>query len=308
MRLLIVGAGGIGGYFGALFALHGHDVTFLARGAHLAALQARGLVIESAVAPAQLRVNATDDPSAARQPDVVMMCTKLADLDAAARQVAPVVGTALVMTTQNGVDAADVVARHIDPARIAPGIAHISAAVKEPGVIIHTGTLARLRIGTRAGGPDIGQVDAFVAAGRGCGIEIERVDDIERALWEKFVFLAALSGTCCLARQPVGVVRDDPELRATLLAAMREVEAVGRARGVDLPAGFVEKQLALIDALPREVRPSMLLDLLAGRRLEAPWLAGAVARMAREHDLDVPVLRTVFAGLKPYLNGASSVH
>lgn len=308
MRLLMVGAGGIGGYFGARFALHGHHVTFLARGAHLAALQTRGLVIESAVAPAQLRVDATDDPASAGQPDVVMMCTKLADLESAARQIAPVVGTALVMTTQNGVDAADIVARHIDPARIAPGIAHISAAIKEPGVIVHTGTLARLRIGTRAGAPELAQVDAFVAAGRSCGIEIERVDDIERALWEKFVFLAALSGTCCLARQPVGVVREDPELRATLLAAMQEVEAVGRARGVNLQAGFVERQLTLIDALPREVRPSMLVDLSAGRRLEAPWLAGAVVRMAREQGLEVSVLRTVFAALKPYLNGASAVH
>jgi 2-dehydropantoate 2-reductase len=303
MRLLIVGAGGIGGYFGAQFVAHGHDVTFLARGSHLAAMRERGLTVESAVAPARLPVNATDNIGEAGRPDVILMCTKLADLEAAAEQIAPLSGAALVVTLQNGVDAPAIVGRHVSPECIAPGVAHIAAAIKAPGVIAHTGTLAKIRVGTVAGGPSVERVDALVATARACGIDIERVDDVERTLWEKFVFLVAMSGLTCLARQPIGVVREDADLRATLLAAMNEVAAVGRARGVTLAPDFVARQLAFVDALPAQMRSSMLNDLTAGRRLEAPWLAGAVVRMAAENRLDVPVNHTIYAALKPYLGG-----
>jgi 2-dehydropantoate 2-reductase len=305
MRLLIVGAGGIGGYFGARFAAQGHDVVFLARGAHLAALRTRGLTVESAVAPATLAVRATDRIDDAGRPDIIAMCTKLADLDDAARQIAPLGSNALVVTTQNGVEAPDIVAQHIDRRRIAPGVAHISAAIKAPGVIQHTGTLAKLFVGTVPGGPDVAAVDAFVEAGKQSAIDIVRVEDITRTLWEKFVFLAAVSGTACLARQPVGAVRADPDLRATLQGAMREVRSLAHARGVQLADDFVERQLTFIDALPPQMRPSMLVDLTAGRRLEAPWLSGAVVRMAAESGVDVPIMRTLYAALKPYLNGAA---
>lgn len=304
MRLLMVGAGGIGGYFGARYVLGGHDVTFLARGATLAALQERGLTVESTVGPAQLVVKATDRVEDAGRLDTIVLCTKLADLDAAARQVAPIAPGALVVTTQNGVEARDIVARHIDGRLVAPGVAHIGVAIKAPGVVVHTGTLAKLRVGTLADGPPLEQVDAFVAAGKQSGIDIERVDDIQRTLWEKFVFLVALSGTACLARQRVGVIREDPELRATLRDAMREICTLARARGVDLPPDFVDRQLAFVDALPAQARPSLLLDLTEGRRLEAPWLSGAVVRMAAESGVDVPVVRTLYAALKPYLGGA----
>lgn len=304
MRLLIVGAGGIGGYFGARYALGGHDVTFLARGATLVALRERGLTVESTVGPAQIVVKATDCAEEAGRPDAIVLCTKLADLETAARQVAPIAPGTLVVTTQNGVEARDIVARHIDHRLIAPGVAHIGVAIRAPGVIVHTGTLAKLRVGTLADGPPLEPVDAFVAAGKQSGIDIERVDDIERTLWEKFVFLAALSGTACLARQRVGVLRADPELRATLRDAMREICALARARGVDLPPDFVDRQLAFVDALPAQARPSLLLDLTEGRPLEAPWLSGAVVRMAAESGVEAPIVRTLYAALKPYLNGA----
>ncbi|MGZ9029727.1 MAG: ketopantoate reductase family protein [Burkholderiaceae bacterium] len=304
MRLLMVGAGGIGGYFGARYALGGHDVTFLARGATLAALRERGLAVESTVGPAQLVVKATDRIEESGQPDAIVLCTKLADLEAAARHVAPIASGALVVTTQNGVEARDMVAQHIDRRVIAPGVAHINVAIKAPGVIVHTGTLAKLRVGTVTDGPPLEQVDTFVAAGKQSGIDIERVDDIERTLWEKFVFLAALSGTACLARQRVGVIREDPELRATLRDAMQEICTLARARGVMLPPDFVDRQLAFVDALPAQARPSLLLDLTEGRPLEAPWLSGAVVRMAAESGVEVPVVRTLYAALTPYLNGA----
>ena len=303
MRLLMVGAGGIGGYFGARYALGGHDVTFYARGATVAALREHGLTVESTVGPAQLMVNATDRVEEAGRPDAIVLCTKLADLEAASRQVASIASGALVVTTQNGVEARDIVARHIDRALVAPGVAHINVAIKAPGVIVHTGTLAKVRVGTVPDGPPLAQVDSFVAAGKQSGIDIERVDDIERTLWEKFVFLAALSGTACLARQRVGVIREHPELRATLRDAMGEICLLARARGVSLPADFVDRQLAFVDALPSQARPSLLLDLTEGRRLEAPWLSGAVVRMAAESGIQVPVARTLYAALKPYLDG-----
>ncbi len=306
MRLLMVGAGGIGGYFGARYALGGHDVTFLARGATLVALRERGLTIESAAGPARLSVKATDrieDIEEAGEPDAIVLCTKLSDLDAAARQVAPLARAALVVTTQNGVEAHDIAARHIERRVIAPGVAHINVAIKAPGVIVHTGTLAKLRVGTLMDGPPLEQVEALVAAGRQSRIDIERVDDIERTLWEKFVFLAALSGTACLARQRVGVIREDPELRATLRDAMKEICAVARSRGIGLPPDFVDRQLVFVDALPPQACPSLLHDLTEGRPLEAPWLSGAVVRMAAESGVQVPVVRTLYAALKPYLDG-----
>lgn len=304
MRILFVGAGGIGGYFGARFAAAGHDVTFLARGATLEALRTHGLTVESVVAPARIAVRATDRIDAAGAVDAIVLCTKLADLDAAARQVAPLAGPALVITTQNGVDAPDIVGRHVDPARIAPAVAQIAVAIKAPGVIAHTGALARLRVGSLPGGPPTGEVDAFVAAGRESAIDIERVDDIRRTLWEKFAFLVALSGTACLARQRVGVLREDPDLRATLQGAVREVWSLGRARGVGLADDFVERTMEFIDGFAPQARPSLLLDLTEGRRLEAPWLSGAVVRMAAEAGVEVPIVRTLYAAVKPYLDGA----
>jgi 2-dehydropantoate 2-reductase len=305
MRLVFVGAGGIGGFFGARFATHDHDVVFLARGAQLAALRKQGLTIESAIAPATVKVRATDRVDDVGRVDVIVMCTKLADLDTAAQQIAPLAGEALVVTTQNGVEAADIVARHVERRCIAPGVAHISAAIKAPGVIQHTGTLAKLFVGTVPGGPDVAAIDAFVDAGKQSEIDLARVDDIVRTLWEKFVFLAALSGTACLARQPVGVIRADPDLRATLHGAMREIWSLARARGVQLSADFVDRQLVFIDALPAHMRPSMLVDLTGGRPLEAPWLSGAAVRMASDSAVEVPIMRTLFAALKPYLNGAA---
>ncbi len=304
MRLLVIGAGGIGGYFGAQFVRAGHDVTVLARGAHLSALQAQGLTVESALAPAQLKVRATDDVAAVGPVDAILVCTKLADLDAAARQLAPIAGDALIVSTQNGVDAPEILAQHLPRERIAPGVAHIAAVIKAPGVIAHNGSFARLRVGTRPGGAPVAQVDALVAAGKASGIDIERSDDIDRTLWEKFVFLVALSGLTCLARQPIGVVRTDPDLRATLRAAMQETAAVAAARGVTLAPDFVDAQMAFVDGLPDTMRSSMLNDLASGRKLEAPWLAGAVVRMGADAGVATPVNRTVYAALKPYLSGA----
>jgi 2-dehydropantoate 2-reductase len=182
------------------------------------------------------------------------------------------------------------------------GAAYIAATIAEPGVIAHTGQMARLRFGAVLGEQEPA-ARSFLAACIGAGIDAEMVADIRRVLWEKFVFLAAMSGVTGATRQPIGAIRDDPDLRAVLEAAMREAFAVGRARGVALADAFVTQQMAFADGLPAEMKSSMLNDLVAGNRLEAPWLSGAVARMAKEAGLAAPVNATLYAAAKPFSGG-----
>jgi len=308
MRILVMGAGGVGGYFGAQFARAGHDVAFVARGVHLAALREHGLKLESELAPVHLqRVTADSDPARLGPADIVMFCTKLWDVEEGARQIAPAVAPdGLVIPFQNGVESHVMLQGVLGNERVAGGVAQISANIKAPGVIEQVGAFARLRVGSFSPTQER-RLREFADAGARAKIDVEVVADIERALWEKFVFLVAISGVTSLARQPVGVVRSDPDLRATLIAALEETAAVGRARGVALEADVVAATIKLVDSLQPGMRASMLNDLTRGNRLEAPWLAGAAARMARDAGLAAPVNATIYAALKPYLDGAPKV-
>lgn len=308
MRILVMGAGGVGGYFGAQLAHAGHDVAFVARGAHLAALRERGLTIESEIAPLHLpKVAADSDPARLGKADLVMFCTKLWDVAAGAAAIAPALAAeAIVVPFQNGVESHLMLQRVLGNERVAGGVAQIAATIREPGVIARTGNFARLRVGAFAPAQQQ-RVAAFAQACRAARVDVEVVADIASALWEKFVFLAAISGLTCLARQPIGVVRADPDLRATLVAAIEEAVAVARAQGVGLAPDVAAATLKFVDALPPAMRASMLNDLTRGNRLEAPWLAGAVMRMAREAGLAAPVNATIFAALKPYLGGTPAI-
>lgn len=305
MRIAVFGTGGVGGYFGAKLARGGYDVAFVARGAHLAAMRANGLRVESAggdiVVP---KVVATDDPSSLAPVDAVLFCVKLWDVEEAARQVAPLLAPGgVVIPFQNGIDSPGILRRVVGDAHVLGGVAYIAAAIGAPGVIVHTGSMARLRIGAF----DARLTDRarpFVHACTSAGIDAELADDITRAIWEKFVFLGALSGLTCLARQPLGVIRSDAELRATFEAAVRETIAVAATKGVEFPDDFPDRQLRALDGLPAEMRSSMLGDLIAGHRLEAPWLCGRVAALASEAGIAAPVNATIYAGLKPYVDGA----
>ncbi len=305
MRIAVIGAGGVGGYFGARLAQAGHDVTFVARGRHLAAMRERGLAIESergnVTVPA---ATATADIASLAPCDVVMFCVKLWDVESAGAAIAPLMAKGgVVIPFQNGVDSGAVLQGLLGPERVLGGVAYIAATIREPGVIAHTGKMARLVVGTFEGG-NAAAATSFRDACAAAGIDAELAPDIRRALWEKFCFLSAVSGSTALARQPVGVVRSDPDLRAAFAAAMTEAWMVGRARGVPLADDFVTRQLVFLDGLPSEMRSSMLNDLTAGNRLEAPWLSGAVARMAAEAGIAAPVSATMFAAVKPYIDGA----
>ena len=306
MRIAVFGTGGVGGYFGAKLARAGNDVAFIARGAHLAAIRERGLRVESAGGDIVLpTVVATDDPSAIAPVDAVMFCVKLWDVEAGAKLVAPLLANGgVVIAFQNGIDSPDILRRVVGDAHVLGGVAYIAAAIWAPGVIAHTGAMARLRIGA-FDDRLAARAQAFVHACTSAGIDAELASDIRRAIWEKFVFLAALSGVTALSRQPVGGIRGDPDLRAAFAAAMEEIVALARARSVALPDDFLPRQMRALDGLPAEMRSSMQNDLLSGRRLEAPWLCGRVAGLAAEAGIAAPVNATIYAGLKPYLDGAA---
>lgn len=298
MRIAIFGSGGVGGYFGARLAAAGNDVHFIARGAHLRAMREHGLKVESALGDVLLESpKVHEDPAEIAPVDAVMFAVKLWDVEAAATRLRPLLhGETVVIPFQNGIEAPEMVARAIEPKHVVAGVAYIATGIRAPGIVTHTGTMQRLQLGRRAEG--------FAAACKAAGINIEHSEDIDRARWEKFVFLVGLSGATTLSRRPVGACREDPELRATLEAAMTETWRLGRARGVALAEDFVAERMRFVDGLHPDMRTSMQHDLEQGRRLEAPWLCGAVARMSAERGLEAPVNRTIYAALKPYLDGS----
>jgi len=304
MKIACMGAGGVGGYFGARLQQAGHDVTFIARGRHLAALQKEGLSLRSPLGDARLKVKAVENPRDAGAADVVLFAVKLWDTEAAAEQLRPVVGSGtLVIPFQNGVESIDRLKKILPEKSIMGGAAYIAGRIAEPGVIVQSGPMARLRFGALHPSQRKG-AEAFLAACKDAKIESELADDIVRVLWEKFVLLVALSATTTVTRHAIGVVRGDPDLRWLLEATMRETWEVGRKRAVALPDDLVAKTLAFVDGLPQEMIASMLGDLRSGGKLEAPWLSGAVVRMAGELGMEAPANRAVYAALKPYVNGS----
>jgi 2-dehydropantoate 2-reductase len=299
-----MGSGGVGGYFGARLAQAGNPVSFIARGRHLEALRSKGLTLKSSLGDAQLKVRAFQDPREAGEADVVIFAVKLWDTEGAAEQIRPIVGRAVVIPFQNGVESIERLGKVLGAERVMGGSAYIATRIAAPGVVEHTGTMARLRFGPVMPSQR-SAARSFFEACKAAGINAELTDDIVLVNWEKFVFLVAVSGTTALARAPLGMVRADADLRWMFEQAMRETWHLARRRGVKLADDFVEKQMAFLDTLPAEMRASMLHDLEAGNRLEAPWLCGAVARMSAEADLEAPVNRAVYAALKPFVNGSA---
>jgi 2-dehydropantoate 2-reductase len=304
MKILIFGTGGVGGYFGGRLAASGEDVTFIARGEHLKALREDGLRIESGRGNLHLKtVKAGDVPASGGRVDLVLVGVKLWDTEASAQAIAPIVGpNTAVVSFQNGVDAVDIFTRRLGRERVFGGSAHIAAVIERPGVIRHNGTMQKLTFGELDGSPSA-RTQALFAACQKAGIDTVLSDNIQRVIWEKFTFLVGLSAMTTLTRLPIGAVREDPTTRALLLDVMREAAAVGRARGVDLPADAAENQLKFTDSLPHDMIASMLGDLNRGRRLELPWLSGAVVRLGEQSGVATPANRFVYAALTLHADG-----
>jgi 2-dehydropantoate 2-reductase len=298
-----MGSGGVGGYFGGRLLQGGHDVTFVARGRHLAAMKSNGLRINSPHGDALLKVRAVEQPAEIGPVDVVMFGVKLWDTEGAATQIKPIVGPdTQVIPFQNGVESIERLRKFFPEKSVMGGSAYIASRISEPGVIEHIGQMARLQFGALVPSQRPA-AERFLAACKESQLNAEIAEDIVATNWEKFVFLVALSTATAASRAPLGVIRGDPDLRWMMEQAMRETWAVGRARGVKLADDFVEKRMKFAETLPAEMKASMAHDLEAGNRIEAPWLCGAVARMAREAGLEAPVNRTAFAALKPFVNG-----
>ena len=305
-----MGSGGVGGYFGARLAQAGNPVSFIARGRHLEALRSKGLTLKSSLGDAQLKVRAFQDPREAGEADVVIGDRNVETLKPFGSSmvtsilIRPIVGRAVVIPFQNGVESIERLGKVLGAEHVMGGSAYIATRIAAPGVVEHTGTMARLRIGPVMPSQR-SAAQSFFEACKAAGINAELTDDIVLVNWEKFAFLVAVSGTTALARAPLGMVRADADLRWMFEQAMRETWHLARRRGVKLADDFVEKQMAFLDTLPAEMRASMLHDLEAGNRLEAPWLCGAVARMSAEASLEAPVNRAVYAALKPFVNGSA---
>src|SRR5437762_8587030 len=277
MRIAVVGAGGVGGGFGVALAKAGADVTFIARGAHLAAMKSQGLRVqggrgESHLAPTQ----ATDNPAEIGKVDIVLFCVKLWDVESAGAHIKPLIGpNTAVIPLQNGVDAAERLIPILGENAVMGGVAQISASIIGPGLINQVGNFMRMIFGELDGRRSQRGED-FLALCLKAGFEATLSEQILTDLWMKFILLASNASIVALARQPLGKLRDDPDIRPFFISASREVMEVGRAKGVTLPDNAIETVLRLTDHLPPPQRPSMALDLDRGNRLELPWLSGKV--------------------------------
>ena len=300
-----MGSGGVGGYVGARLAKAGHDVRFIARGAHLEAMREAGLVVESPRGRVHLQpAEVTDDPATVGPVDLVVFAVKLWGSEAAARQILPMLGPeTAVVTFQNGVEANDLLGGIVGRERLVGGVCYIATVIERPGVIRHTGQMARFVMGEFGGGRTK-RMEAIEAAFRQAeGLDFEVSADIEAAIWQKFVFLTALAALTAMTRKPIGPLREDPDTRAFFLDLMREVVAVGRARGVRLDPNFADERLAFADTLPAEMKASMAHDLERGNPLEVHWLSGAVVRLGAEVGVPTPANRAAYVALKLHAGG-----
>jgi 2-dehydropantoate 2-reductase len=304
MRIAIMAAGAVGGYFGARLAAAGEDVSFIARGAHLAAIKAQGLRVESPLGNVHIEnAKAAEDPRDIGPVDVVLFAVKLWDTELAGEQARALIGAGTrLITLQNGVDSVERLAPILGRDQVAGGTSHLATVISSPGVISHTSPFARIRCG-RADEKDDPALRAFVAAAQNAGIDASLSDTIDLDRWIKFTFLVGLSAATGATRMPIGPILADPDTRAFFLELMREVVAVGRASGVPLPSDFAEEQLKFAETVPFGMKASLLHDLERGGRLELDWLSGKVAELGRKLSIPTPANNCAYAVLKLHRHG-----
>ena len=304
MRIAVIGAGGIGAIYGASLAKAGADVTFVARGAHLAAMRERGLKIEGDrgemhISPAQ----ATDDPSDIGPVDIVLFCVKLWDVESAGAAIRPIIGPkTAVIPLQNGVDAHERLIPVLGREAVMGGTAFVTGSIVAPGIVRQTGTYQRMTFGELDGtiSPRGKRLAELCAA---AGFDGVLSPDVLVPLWDKFTMLVPLANVNALTRAPLGKYRADPDTWSLVLGSVHETVAVGRAEGINLAPDAADKAIALIRSMPDHHMTSMGNDLLRGNRLELPWFAGKVVELGRKHGVPTPVNSVVYAALKLYANG-----
>ncbi|MEN9630955.1 MAG: hypothetical protein RJA10_4183 [Pseudomonadota bacterium] len=305
MRIAIMGAGAVGGYFGGLLSLAGHEVTFIARGAHGQALRERGLVLDTPRGRLQINGARCVPHAAEAGPcEVVLFAVKAYDIEAAAAPLRPLVeGGACVVSVLNGVDHQDRIASVLGAGNVLGGLAMVSGVIVEPGVIRYTSAMSGLRFG-EADGSMSQRAMAFRSACEGAGFTAELLPDIRAAQWTKFVGLATNAALTSLFRQPAGPIYSDPEVIPLANRAFAEVAAVAQAEGIELPADIVARTLALHQSFPPTMYASMYHDLAKGRPLELDSFSGHVVRRGRALGVATPVHEMAWLALRPYLHGA----
>lgn len=300
MKISVMGSGAVGGYYGGSLARAGHDVTFIARGAHLAALRTNGLKVNSVHGDFTISpVQATDIPAEVGPVDLVLVCVKTPDTDQAAQAIKPMVGPdTTVMSLQNGIDAAERIGAVVGMKHIVGGATWLSSAIETPGVIRQISQFRRIVLG-ELDGRITPRVQALFEVLKSTGATVELSDNIVKVLWTKFMFIASISGIGSLTRLGIGDYRAVPETRALLVSLMREVEAVARANGITLDTDAIEQILVLIDNAAPTIKPSMQLDVEAGRRSELESMIGIICRKGRELGVPTPITDIVYAALLP---------
>jgi len=306
MKIAVLGSGAVGGYYGARLSRAGHEVTFVARGAHLAAIRTRGLQIKSPLGDFVAKGAAEEDTTRIGPVDAVLVAVKAYDNATALPMLKPMIGDAtIVLTVQNGVDSASEVAGVAGESHTLGGTTYIATALENPGLIVQTGTHRRIVFGEVFGNlprssPRAERLrDAMVEA----DIQAEVVTDGRVPVWEKFIFLAALAGFTGATRLPIGPVWADPAIRAQFMAGCREIESVARAEGVPVAGDVVDRIPLYVDSIPGTMRSSLLIDLQAGKRIEVEALQGSVVRRGARAGVPTPIMSTLYAVLKPYAAG-----
>jgi 2-dehydropantoate 2-reductase len=300
MRVAVIGAGGIGGLYGGLFARGGHDVRLLARGPHLRAIQEHGLQVQSAqFGTFNVQVCASDTASdlGPAEADLVLFAVKTYDLEAAAEPARELLGPdGSLLTFQNGVDAPDRLADLIDAERVLIGTTGLETTILEPGVIGHLSTSHYVFVGALHG-PPTPRVHTIVSTLQAAGINATEAIDGHRALWEKAYVLLPMATITSVAQAPIGPIRDLPETHALLEALLDEVMAVASAYGYGLPEAR-ERAGQIIQAWAYDGKASMARDFERGKRTELEALTGTLVRMAAAKNVDVPVSTSAYALLK----------
>jgi 2-dehydropantoate 2-reductase len=304
MKIAVMGAGAIGGYFGGRLAKAGFDVSFIARGAHLDVIRKNGLKVLSPLGDFTIHpATVTDDPAEVGPVDVILFMVKNYDTLRAAEQIRPLVGPdTAIIPFQNGVEARAMLSNVLGARHVLGGVAFIPASIQKPGVIKHNAELAKLVFG-EFDKQITPRALSFLDALEKAGVTGEIPADISMVLWSKLMFLTSMSAINCITRQPVGLVQSDGETIALYMDAMREVAAVAAAHGVSLGEEAIANNMALAKSFPPNNKTSMFQDLEAGRRLEIDYLSGAVVRLGREKGIETPIHRTAWVAIKPWING-----
>lgn len=295
MKIMMMGSGGVGGFFGGLLARAGYDVCFVARGAHLAALQKHGLTVESEQQDnfSISKVNATDDPATPGIVDIVILSVKLWDTQTAIRAMRPAIGPHTgILSLQNGVTKDDLLRAEFGEEAVMGGVGYVATHVSRPGVIHQVGTMQRIVLG-EYNGENSKRAASLHAALLKAGINAELSSNIRAEIWKKYVFLVGLSAVTTAMRSRLGPIRTNAQTRAYFFEVMREVVAVGRAQGVDLPQDYANDRMRFADTLPEDMTSSMHHDLERGRPLEVNWLSGGVVQLGQKVGVATPANRAI---------------